>query len=235
VPDETLFSKGDPGDALYAVRHGRIRIGVVDESGRRLTFNILGAGDVFGEIALLDGRQRTADATALEATELLVVRRRDLLGTLSRHPTLAIHLIELLCSRLRWMSGRMEEAVLLPLPARLARRLLALCEDYGADLDISQEALAVFVGATRESVTGSFRPVAVKAFSNSVVPRSTSKTRRSLPMRASQRSRRRVRLPIERPPAEDKIVRGATRGDACRSANESVSFQPGRVIPWRAT
>jgi CRP-like cAMP-binding protein len=151
-PGEVLFQKGDPGDALYAVRRGQIRIGTGTDGGRRLTLNLLGSGDVFGEVALLDGRPRTADAVAVEPTELFMVRRRDFLELLQRRPTFAVSIIEVLCQRIRWMSERMEESVLLPLPARLARRLIALSEDYGVELAVSQEELAIFIGATRESV-----------------------------------------------------------------------------------
>ena len=151
-PEETLFLKGDPGDALYAVRRGQIRIATGTDAGRRLTLNLLGSGDVFGEVALLDGRPRTADAVATEPTELFMVLRRDFLELISHRPKVAVRIIELLCERIRWMSDRMEESVLLPLPARLARRLIALCEDYGAEIQVSQEELAVFIGSTRESV-----------------------------------------------------------------------------------
>jgi CRP-like cAMP-binding protein len=150
--EETLFVKGDEGDALYAVRRGRIRIATGTQTGRRLTLNLLGPGDVFGEVALLDGRARTADAIASEPTELLMVYRRDFLALLERQQKVAIRIIELLCERIRWMSTRMEESALMPLPARLAQRLLALSEDYGAELDVSQEELAEYVGAGRESV-----------------------------------------------------------------------------------
>jgi len=149
---ETLFLKGDPGDALYAVRRGQIRIATGSASGRRLTFNLLGPGDVFGEVALLDGRSRTADAVAVEPTELYTVLRRDFFSLLERRPGVAIRIIELLCERIRWMSGQMEERALLPLEARLAHRLVALSEDYGCELHVSQEELAIFVGASRESV-----------------------------------------------------------------------------------
>ncbi|WP_134496419.1 Crp/Fnr family transcriptional regulator [Microvirga pakistanensis] len=151
-PGETLFLKGDPGDALYAVRRGQIRIETSSSSGRRLTLNLLGPGDVFGEVALLDGRPRTADAVAAEPTELYTVLRRDFFGLLEQRPSVSIRIIELLCERIRWMSAQMEERALLPLEARLAHRLVALSEDYGHELHVSQEELAIFVGATRESV-----------------------------------------------------------------------------------
>ncbi len=150
--NETIFSKSDPGDALFAIRRGQVRISTVNSDGKRLTLNVLGAGDVFGEIALLDGRARTADAMAVEESDLLIVHRRDFLALLRSDGSVALGVIAMLCDRLRWMSERMEEAVLMPLEARLARRVAALAEDFGAEILISQEQLAVFVGATRESV-----------------------------------------------------------------------------------
>jgi CRP/FNR family transcriptional regulator, cyclic AMP receptor protein len=149
---EVLFRKGDSGDALFAVRRGQIRIETAASDGGRLTLNFLKAGELFGEVAVLDGESRTADATAFEPSELFVVRREDLLSHLEREPRVAIKLIELLCARIRWMSARMEEAVLQPLPVRLARRLCALGSDFGTEVHISQEQLGIFVGAARESV-----------------------------------------------------------------------------------
>ena len=161
---ESLFLKGDPGDALYAVRRGQIRISTGTDAGKRLTLNILGCGDVFGEIALLDGRERTADAAALEPCDLFVLQRRDFLSFLDRNPRIAIRLMEILCERLRWMSMRMEEATLLPVEARLARRLIMLAEDYGAEIEASQEELGQFVGAARESVNRQLRAWQVEGF-----------------------------------------------------------------------
>ena len=118
-----LFQKGDPGDALYGVRRGQIRIETGASDGSRLTLNFMGSGDLFGEVAVLDGQSRTADATAGEATELFVLRREDFLAFLEREPKVAIKIIMLLCQRIRWQSERMEESMLQPLPVRLARRL----------------------------------------------------------------------------------------------------------------
>ena len=148
---EMLFRKGDAADALFAVRRGRIRIETGGSDGRQ-TLNFLGPGDLFGEVAVLDGERRTADAAAGEPSELFVLRRQDFLGFLEREPRVAVKLIRLLCRRIRWMSERMEEQVLQPLPVRLARRLCALASDAGSEVHISQEQLGVFVGAARESV-----------------------------------------------------------------------------------
>ena len=99
---EMLFQKGDPGDALFGVRRGQIRIETGASDGSRLTLNFMGPGDLFGEVAVLDGFSRTADATAGEPTELFVLRRDDFLSHLEREPKVAIKIIMLLCQRIRW-------------------------------------------------------------------------------------------------------------------------------------
>jgi CRP-like cAMP-binding protein len=149
---ETLFFKGDTSDGLYAIRRGLIRIGTTDDLGRAMTMNVLGAGDVFGEIALLDGRSRTADAVALENVELLFLPRRAFLNLLADEPSIALQVIELLCARLRDLIERMEETTFLPAETRLARRILTLATDYGTELRASQEELASLTGVTRETV-----------------------------------------------------------------------------------
>src|SRR5258705_2840809 len=149
---EVLFQKGDPGNALFGVRRGQIRIETGSSDGSRLTLNFMGPGDLFGEVAVLDGESRTADATAGELTELFVLRREDFLSHLEREPKVAIKIIMLLCQRIRWQSERMEESMLQPLPVRLARRLLALADDFGSEVHIPQEQLRIFVGGARVRV-----------------------------------------------------------------------------------
>jgi CRP/FNR family transcriptional regulator, cyclic AMP receptor protein len=149
---EILFQKGDSGDALFGIRRGQIRIETGSADGGRLALNFLGAGDLFGEIAVLDGQPRTADAMAGEPSELFVVRRNDFLNFLESEPRVAVKLIALLCQRIRWASDRFEESVLLPLQVRLARRLCALATDFGSEVYISQEQLGIYVGAALDSV-----------------------------------------------------------------------------------
>jgi CRP-like cAMP-binding protein len=149
---EVLFQKGDAGDALFAVRRGQIRIETGASDGSRLTLNFMRPGELFGEVAVLDGQDRTLDATAGEATELFVLSRQDFHRFLEREPKVAVKLIELLCHRIRWMSERMQESALQPLPVRLAKRLCALASDSGSEVHISQEQLGTCVGAARESV-----------------------------------------------------------------------------------
>lgn len=147
-----LFQRGDCGDAMFGVRRGQIRIETGASDGTKLTLNLMGPGDLFGESALFDGQNRTADATASEPSELFVLKRDDFLDFLEREPKVAIRIIQLLCQRIRWQSERMDGSGLQPLPVRLARRLCALASDFGSEVHISQEQLGIFVGAARESV-----------------------------------------------------------------------------------
>ncbi len=155
---EIIFSQGDAGDALHGIVRGKVRISAGDADGREVFFNILGAGDTFGEIALLDGGARTATATAMVASELLSIARAAFFATLEREPRLALELLRLCGERLRWTSGLAEDAALLEAPARLARRLLLLGEAHGEPdargivLRLSQEDLASFLGVTRQLV-----------------------------------------------------------------------------------
>jgi CRP-like cAMP-binding protein len=152
APGDLLFRRGDSGDSLFGIRRGQIRIETGASDGTRLTLNLMGPGDLFGESALLDGQNRTADATAGEPSELFVLKRGDFLDFLEREPKVAIRIIQLLCQRIRWQSERMDGSALQPLPVRLARRLCALASDFGSEVHISQQQLGIFVGAARESV-----------------------------------------------------------------------------------
>src|SRR5690606_23923942 len=126
-----IFPQGDPGDALYGVASGRVRISASGAGGREVFLNIMEPGDTFGEIAVMDGLPRTAGATALERTALIVLKRVDFLALVEREPQIALHLLKLLCQRLRWTSELVEESAFLSGPARLAKRLLILAELHG--------------------------------------------------------------------------------------------------------
>ena len=155
---EIIFAQGDPGDALYAVVTGKIRISAGVADGKEIFLNLMEPGDTFGEIALLDGGARTASATATIASELVSIRRGPLFALLEREPKLALELLRLCGERLRWTSGQVEDVSLLDVSARLAKRLLSLGELHGKRttagirLDISQEDLAGFLGVSRQVV-----------------------------------------------------------------------------------
>jgi CRP/FNR family cyclic AMP-dependent transcriptional regulator len=153
-----VFSQGDPGDALYGVVTGRIRISASTREGKEMFLNIMEPGDTFGEIALLDGNPRTATASATARCELMIIPRAQFLSLLAREPALAIHLLQLLCQRIRWTSGWAEDSALLAVPPRLARRLLSLAKLHGhnaqkgVELVISQEEMGRFLGLSRQAV-----------------------------------------------------------------------------------
>jgi CRP/FNR family cyclic AMP-dependent transcriptional regulator len=162
---EVLFRKGDPGSALYAVLRGRMRVFSSGPDAKELVFRFLEAGDVVGEVALFDAQVRSATVEAVEPCELLSLQRRDLLPFLEQHPRVAIKLAAVLARSLRELSQRVEDELSLTIPARLARKLLALVRTHGAELAggvrieqrLPQHILGELVGATRESVNKQMR------------------------------------------------------------------------------
>ncbi|HEY2401877.1 MAG TPA: Crp/Fnr family transcriptional regulator [Steroidobacteraceae bacterium] len=157
-PDALVFSQGDPGDSLYGVVTGKVRISASTREGKEMFLNIMEPGDTFGEIALLDGNPRTATATTTATCELMIIPRAQFLALLQREPTVAIHLLQLLCQRIRWTSAQAEDSALLTVPNRLARRLLSLAKLHGqqspkgVQLIISQEEMGRFLGISRQAV-----------------------------------------------------------------------------------
>jgi len=154
-----IFAKGDPGNSMMAVLRGRVMISSPSVDGRQVVLTTFREGDVFGEIALLDGKERTADATAAADCELLVVARRSLLGLLERQPELAHQLLIVLCERIRRTNEQVEDFAFLHLETRIAKALLRLAQEEGQrapashlGLKISQRALGEIVGSSRESV-----------------------------------------------------------------------------------
>jgi CRP-like cAMP-binding protein len=157
-PDALVFSQGDPGDSLYGVVTGKVRISASTREGKEMFLNIMEPGDTFGEIALLDGNPRTATATTTATCELMIIPRAQFLALLQREPSVAIHLLQLLCQRIRWTSAQAEDSALLTVPNRLARRLLSLARLHGqhsptgVQLIISQEEMGRFLGISRQAV-----------------------------------------------------------------------------------
>ena len=158
----TIFDKGDPGTTLFAVHSGTVKIGAPSPDGREAVLNLMREGEIFGEIALLDGRPRTAGAVAMTDCELMVIERRDFVALVHEYPEVALKLIEVLCARLRLQSERFEEATFLNLAARLAKTLLRLAADAdpktaNGKLAITQRELSQMVGMSRESTNKQLR------------------------------------------------------------------------------
>jgi CRP/FNR family transcriptional regulator, cyclic AMP receptor protein len=159
---EIIFTKGDPGSGLMGVLSGSVKISVPSADGRDIVLNIIHAGEIFGEIALLDGRPRTADATAMTDCELIVIERRDFIPFLRSEPDLIMQIVEILCSRLRWTTEQVQDVTFLDLPTRLAKALLHLVRESeppagGGKLTITQRELSQVIGRSRESTNKQLR------------------------------------------------------------------------------
>lgn len=157
---ETIFLMGSPGNSMMAVLSGTVRISIPSPEGREIVLAILHPGEIFGEIALLDGKDRTADAKAISPCRLAILARNDVLAFFLRNPASWPKLVEVLCERLRRTDQQIAEVALLQVPARLAKALLRMVvpesprknEVSKREIRLSQRELGNFVGATRESV-----------------------------------------------------------------------------------
>lgn len=157
-----IFTKGSPGRSMMAIVSGRVRISTPSPAGPDIVLTILSQGEVFGEIALLDGARRTADAIAATDCDLLVIDHRDFIPFLEQRADLCILLLKLLCRRLRQTDRQFEEAMFGRLEGRIAMTLIRLAgnapparqadQPAAIALHITQQELAGMVGAARESV-----------------------------------------------------------------------------------
>ena len=174
-----IYHEGSPGHTLYIIESGQVRIFLLGESGQEISVNIYSPGDVFGELALLDGLPRSAGVVAMERTVTLTLHREDFLRHLETTPRMARSILEVLSRRLRYTTTYAESLALLDVYGRVAAKLLELADRYGVqqegadrlrpadklrpteiDLHLTQAELASWVGATRESVNkvlGTFR------------------------------------------------------------------------------
>jgi CRP/FNR family transcriptional regulator, cyclic AMP receptor protein len=159
-PGEVIFQKGDPGASMLAVVRGRVKICSHSAEGKELILNIIERGGLFGEIALFDGEPRTADAIALDDTDLLSLDRSKFRPFLKENPDLALRLLAVVCKRFRETSEHLEDTLFREAPSRLARCLLRLGQAFGKTIDggilldikLSQQQLGNYVGISRETV-----------------------------------------------------------------------------------
>jgi CRP-like cAMP-binding protein len=154
-----IFAKGDPGTGLMGVLSGAVRISIDSASGKEVVLNVIRPGEIFGEIALLDGHPRTADAIAMTDCELMVIDRREFATFLRGEPNVALKIIEILCARLRWTSAQVEDMSFLGLEDRLAKAILHLTDDKtaAAKLSITQREIGQLIGMSRESINKQLR------------------------------------------------------------------------------
>ncbi len=156
---QIIFQKGAKDSSMMAVLEGQVKISIRSADGREIVLNTIDEGSVFGEIALIDGKGRSADATAQGECRLLVIRRSDFMPVLKQYPEVPIQMLVMLCQKVRDTSDVVETVGLLHTPARLARCLLKMAESVGVEcpqglrVDVkSQREIGNLIGATREWV-----------------------------------------------------------------------------------
>jgi CRP-like cAMP-binding protein len=158
-----ILERGDDGTAMFAICSGTVKISAPSADGKGAVFNLISDGAIFGEIAVLDGLPRSADATALTDCELMVIERRDFITLIRERAELALKLIEVLCRRLRHTTGQLEDVMFLDLPGRLAKALLQAAKSSepkssGAKkVALTQRHLSEMIGMSRESTNKQLR------------------------------------------------------------------------------
>lgn len=166
--DQIIFHHGDPGGLLYIITAGKVKITHSMPDGQEALLAILGAGDFFGELALLDDAPRSATAEAMEDTETLTLHRDEFIRFINKNPEFAYQVMRTLAKRIRHLNDQIGDVFFLDLNGRLARTLLKLAADHGTpvedgtliDISLTQTDLAEMTGATRVSINkalGRFR------------------------------------------------------------------------------
>ncbi len=155
-----ILFEDDPGDSLFIVRSGRVKVVLVAEDGREVILGVLGVGEHFGELSLIDDQPRSAHVIAMEDATLLVLRRDDFRRRVESNPSVAWALLAELSRRLRRADGKIGGLVLLDVPGRIARLLLDVADEGGTptiDKPLTHQIIAQMIGASRETVSRTMR------------------------------------------------------------------------------
>jgi CRP/FNR family transcriptional regulator/CRP/FNR family cyclic AMP-dependent transcriptional regulator len=162
-----IFQQGDAGTALYLIESGRVKVVLETAQGKELLLRVLGAGEVFGELALLDEQPRSASVVAREDTTAYMLERGAFLAFLRAEPEAALHCLRNLAGLVRSLTEQVEDLAVLDVPQRLQRMLLKLAKAHGKldsrgveiDLGLTQSELAELIGTSRVSVSQCLRPL----------------------------------------------------------------------------
>jgi CRP/FNR family cyclic AMP-dependent transcriptional regulator len=160
-----ILFEHDPGDALYVVLGGQVKVVIVGEDGREVILSILGDGDFFGEMALIDDLPRSAHVIATQDSTLLVLRREDFHRCLEGSPRIALGLLRAMSRRLRQADDKIGGLVLLDVNGRVARLLLDLADDHDGRIiprKVTHHTIAQMIGSSRETVSRTMREFADK-------------------------------------------------------------------------
>jgi CRP/FNR family transcriptional regulator, cyclic AMP receptor protein len=151
-----ILFENDPGDSLFVVRQGRVKVVLIGEDGREVILGVLGVSDHFGELSLIDDRPRSAHVIAMDDSHLLVLRREDFRKRVEASPAVAWALLGELSRRLRRADEKIGGLVLLDVPGRIARLLLDLADESGGttiEKRLTHQTIAQMIGASRETVS----------------------------------------------------------------------------------
>lgn len=160
--EKVLFAAGDPGDGCYHIDEGLLKVSVISPTGAERIFAILGSGAVVGELAILDGRPRSATVTAVRDSRLSFISRSVFSQFAEKHPDVYRHVTTVLAHRLRDTNDVVAATSFLPLKGRVARALLALAEAFGNDVGqgrivirqkLTQSDVAAMAGIARENAS----------------------------------------------------------------------------------
>lgn len=185
-----ILFEDDPGDSLFVVRAGRVKVVLVAEDGREVILGILGPGDHFGELSLIDDQPRSAHVVAMEESTLLVLRREDFRRRVEQSPQVAWALLLELSRRLRRADEKIGSLVLLDVPGRIARMILDTAAEGGSDQiekPLTHQTIAHVIGASRETVSRAMREFVEAGWINTDRRRIRITDRAALEKRSQQR------------------------------------------------
>lgn len=158
--DQVILMEEEEGSTLFVIERGKVKVSVQDRQGREFVLAVLGQGDFFGEMSLLDGKPRSATVVALEDTTALTLRRGDFLSLIHRNPWVAVRLLEEMAWRIRVADSKMKSLALLDVTGRIVYSLLQMAEDGVRTPDgvllpsrVTRQLLADMSGTSRETVS----------------------------------------------------------------------------------
>jgi len=165
--NSVILFEDDPGDALYVVAEGQVKVVLIGEDGREVILSVMGEGEFFGEMALVDDEPRSAHVIAMEDSTLLVLRREDFQGILTQTPRIALALMRELSRRLRRVDEKVGSLVLLDVNGRVAQLLLDLADEAGSERitrRLTHHTIAQMIGSSRETVSRTMRELVEKGY-----------------------------------------------------------------------
>lgn len=158
--NSVILFEDDPGDSLYVVSTGQVKVVLIGEDGREVILSVLNDGDFFGEMSLIDDEPRSAHVIAMKDSRLLVLRRDDFQQQINQHPSIAVKLLKVLVQRLRRADAKIGGLVLLDVNGRVAKLLLDLADEGGGPRitrKLTHHTIAQMIGSSRETVSRAMR------------------------------------------------------------------------------